>query len=191
MSARAVYCVVLLMGVAMYGCATPYQPKGLTGGYSDAQIDSNTYRVAFKGNGYTSREKVNNYLLVRCAEITVESGHDYFIILDSDTERKHSTYTTQGYYTGSTTGYATASGNMAYGTATTHGTYTPGQTFHHSKYGASAMIKVYNGEKPTNDPNAFDGREVMKYLGSQIKRKDTKASKAPTTAGPVDPSPSD
>lgn len=59
------------------------------------------------------------------------------------------------------TGNATAYGNKAYGSATTTGTFSPGQTFVYTKYGASAVIKVFKGHKPGDNANAFNAREVQ------------------------------
>ena len=39
-------CVAVLAG-----CATAYQPEGLTGGFDETQLDRNVFRVSFKGNG--------------------------------------------------------------------------------------------------------------------------------------------
>ena len=152
------------------GCATLYQPRGLTGGYSDFQLDSNTYRVEFKGNGFTSREIVEIYLLYRCAEITANSDNEYFIMTGGDTEVRKSTYTTPGTYTSTTTATATAYGNTAYGTAYTSGTYNPGQTYNITKYGATATIKVFKGQKPSDYPTAFDAKELLHFLGPKIRR---------------------
>lgn len=133
-------------------CATPYQPSGLAGGFTDSQLDANTFRVGFRGNGYTPRETVEDYLLYRCAELTVERGFDHFVILGSDTEAKTGSFTT---------GSATAYGNWAYGT---------GQTFQFTKYGATAMIKTFKGPKPADVATAFDAREVLRYLGPRVRR---------------------
>ena len=70
---------------SLMGCATAYQHNALTGGYTNARVDSNTYRVRFKGNNYTPREKVENYLLYRCAEITDQLGYDHFVVVSQDT----------------------------------------------------------------------------------------------------------
>jgi hypothetical protein len=59
------------------GCATPYQQKGIAGGYSDTRIGRDTVLISFKGNGYTSKERVQLYLLYRCAEVTRQYGYDY------------------------------------------------------------------------------------------------------------------
>ncbi len=72
------------------GCATPYQQHGFRGGYSDARIGQNTVLVSFKGNGHTSKERVQLYLLYRCAEVTRQYGYDYFVITSGDTEARTS-----------------------------------------------------------------------------------------------------
>jgi hypothetical protein len=44
--------------------------------------------------------------------------------------------------------------------------FRPGRTFVYTRYGASAVIKAFKGEKPVNNPNAYNAREVLHYLGS-------------------------
>lgn len=65
------------------GCSTPYQPQGLTGGFSETRIDENTYQVKFFGNGNTSGDKVWYYWIYRCAELTKSKGYTAFV-LNSD-----------------------------------------------------------------------------------------------------------
>jgi hypothetical protein len=77
--------VLLISFSSLSGCATPYQHNALTGGYTSARVDANTYRVRFKGNNYTSQEKVEHYLLYRCAEITDQLGYDHFVMVSQDT----------------------------------------------------------------------------------------------------------
>jgi hypothetical protein len=75
--------VALLLLLA--GCATAYHPENLTGGYTDFRQEETTYRVRFKGNNYTSRDKVEQFLLYRCAELTTQLGYDHFLLLSQDT----------------------------------------------------------------------------------------------------------
>lgn len=69
-----------LVGAAfvLTACATPYGQKGLTGGYTDVQIEPHIYKVTFDGNGKTSSDTVFNYWLYRCAELTKEKGYTFF-----------------------------------------------------------------------------------------------------------------
>jgi len=73
------------MFLLLAGCATIYRPENLTGGYSDFRQTDTTYRVRFKGNNYTSHDKVEQFLLYRCAELTTQLGYDHFLLLSQDT----------------------------------------------------------------------------------------------------------
>ena len=80
----------LAAALALTACvtATPYQPlRGSSGGFTEQRIEQNRYRVAFIGNDYTSRQRVENYLLFRAAELTVANGYDGFTIVHRDTDR--------------------------------------------------------------------------------------------------------
>lgn len=73
------FAAVLLLA----GCATPtpYQPRGLTGGFSETRISDDIYQVKFTGNGLTSGDKVWYYWLYRCAELTKSKGYSAFLLL--------------------------------------------------------------------------------------------------------------
>ena len=61
--------------IAACATSTPYGPaeNGKGYGFSDQRIESNRYRITFRGNSVTSRETVENALLYRAAELTVEA----------------------------------------------------------------------------------------------------------------------
>ena len=80
----ATICLVALLFL-LGGCATPYQRDGLTGGFTNERTSDTTYRVRFKGNNYTTREKVERSLLYRCAELTEQLGYQHFIVVSQDT----------------------------------------------------------------------------------------------------------
>jgi hypothetical protein len=71
-----------ILCVFISACATAYQPKSFSGGYTDHQIDDNTAYVTFRGNGFTDPDAVHDYLLRRCAEVTEQHGFNYFVIVD-------------------------------------------------------------------------------------------------------------
>jgi hypothetical protein len=75
-------------------CATPYNPQGLMGGFSEMQLDENVFRVSFRGNGFTSPERAAEFCLLRAAELARNNGYSYFVIIDSQSYSKYSTYTT-------------------------------------------------------------------------------------------------
>lgn len=73
----------VLLTLIVTGCATGYGPKGLLGGYENKQIGDHLYEVKFHGNQHTPKEKTLNFLLYRCAELTLEEGFTHFIILEN------------------------------------------------------------------------------------------------------------
>ncbi len=74
--------VVLAASIALLGCATTYEPSdiGLAGGFSEVRLGPNTYRVLVEGNGFTTRNDVEQFAMRRCAELTLEQGKRYFVI---------------------------------------------------------------------------------------------------------------
>ena len=115
----------LLLVILLASCATPYQATGLAGGYSDAQLDKNVFRVTFQGNGFTEPQRAADFTLMRSAELTLKAGFTHFAIVSGASRTDYTTHTTPRQAT--TTGTATAVGNTAYVTANT--TYSGGQTF--------------------------------------------------------------
>ena len=83
--ARLVRTGLVAMLIPLAGCATAYRYENITGGYTDFRLADTTYRVRFKGNNYTSRDKVELFLLYRCAQLTEQLGYDHFVLLSEDT----------------------------------------------------------------------------------------------------------
>lgn len=71
------------------GCATGYQPNGLTGGFEEAQVNQDSFRVHFRGNGYTSSNRAEELTLLRSAEICLEHGFPGFVLLRERTDVKN------------------------------------------------------------------------------------------------------
>lgn len=67
--------------VTLVSCATPYQDEGLIGGADTKELRPDVYRVAFRGNGFTTKESVQVYWLNRCAELAIAKGYAGFEIL--------------------------------------------------------------------------------------------------------------
>jgi hypothetical protein len=150
-----------LLLLLLAGCAvpTPYQPATDGYGYSEQQLESNRYRVTFSGNSVTPRDTVQNYLLHRAAEVTLESGHDYFTVVDQDLER-------------STIYYGSGVGDFGFG----HRHHSRAFGFSNysaypiDSYTAFADIVVADGEKPAGEADAYDARDVLRQLGPTIER---------------------
>jgi len=154
--------VLALVGLILAGCATPYQSQGLIGGFSETQLDENVFQVSFKGNAYTSSERAADFTLLRSAELTMENGYRYFIIVDSVRDSQAGAYTTPTR--SHTTGSVYGAGNYAYGSAFT--TTTGGQTYFYSKPRSTNTIVLFR-EKPEIDGLVYDA----KFVSGSIRQK--------------------
>lgn len=152
--------LILDIAVVLFlaACATPYQNSGFSGGYSETQFDDNVFKVSFRGNGYTSMERASDFTLLRSAELTLQHGYNYFVIVEEQNHTRNSTYTTPT--TSNTTANVYGSGNYAYGTATT--TTYGGQTYNISKPSTSNTIILFK-EKP-EDGFSFNAEFIYKEL---------------------------
>lgn len=72
--------VATLFTLSVSGCATAYQSKRLSGGFEETRLGDGMYQVRFQGNGYTSQDRASQFLLRRCAELTLEHGQRYFAL---------------------------------------------------------------------------------------------------------------
>ena len=186
---RALIAAALAGATLLAACATPtpYRPATGSGfnrtGFSDQQIESNRFRVAFAGNSLTSRETVERYLLFRAAEITLQSGNDYFVMADRDTDKQTRTYTTPGFGGGWGGGWGGWGGYWGprwnyYGRGFGWRGWDPlwGDPFWGNsvdirtvdRYEAVAEIIVGRGRKPADNARAFDAHDVVARLGPSI-----------------------
>ena len=167
----------LILPIVLAGCASipPYHAAGDGSGYGFAEqkIEADRFRVTFKGNSSTSRQAVENFLLYRAAEITLESGGDYFIMVGNDTETHKSYSVTSTYPRYGRRAYFIGPREHYYN----YPYYSYGfewgapygrdiQDVHEfTRYTAEAYITVHNGLKPVNNSDALDAREVLSNLG--------------------------
>ena len=89
---KKILTVLLCLGLA--GCATGYHSKGFTGGYSNMKLQDNIFKVTFNGNAYSSMERARDFALLRSAEITIENGYKYFVVLETNGSLKITSYIT-------------------------------------------------------------------------------------------------
>lgn len=148
---------------------TPYQASEGRYGYGEQQIEKNRYRVTFSGNPSTPRETVQNYLLYRAAELTVQSGFDYFTVVDRDVERS-TRYYTQGY--ADDFGYYDRFGSRRGIRRFYRPSFYSTNAYPVSEYESIADIVMAEGEKPEGDANAYDALDVLQQLQPLIRKDD-------------------
>ncbi len=173
MNKTALLTFASLLALTACGHPTPYSEavEGGVNGYSSQQIETNRHRISFAGNIMTHKATVENYLLFRAAEVTLENGADYFVLVENETERV--TTRIGGAYPYGHYGFGHYGFGHYYGG---HHGYGYGFGYGYSqiegpdKFEAEATILVFSGEKPKDKDNAHDARDVIKRLGPTIVR---------------------
>ncbi|MFT5032480.1 MAG: hypothetical protein ACI89D_001100 [Bermanella sp.] len=84
--------MILLSTALLVACATetPYKPADSRGeaGYTETSLGDNRYRITFVGNSSTHSETVQDYALLRAAELTLAKGYDWFETADRNEDKK-------------------------------------------------------------------------------------------------------
>ncbi|MGH8443994.1 MAG: CC0125/CC1285 family lipoprotein [Solimonas sp.] len=148
--------------LAACATATPYQPNARGYGYSEQRIEQNRFRVTFSGNSDTPKQTVENYLLYRAAELTLQSGFDYFVFASDSTDANTRYLQNFGGYYGFGSYYWYPRG--MYGSVGTS-TATP-----ITEYEAQASVVMFAGKKKDDDVKAFDAHQVRANLEASILR---------------------
>ena len=140
---------------------TPYRAATDDLGYRDQQLESNRYRVSFTGNAATPLDKVQDYALYRAAELTRASGNDYFKVVNRNTESRSDGV--GGPRLG--VGVGGGSGGVGVGLSS-----ILGGGIYSEDYTVSMDILTFQGQKPPDDRDAYDAREVLRRLEPTIAR---------------------
>ena len=147
--------ILSLVLITLIGCATAYQPMGITGGYADSQVSENEFIIQFEGNGYTDKMRAVQFALMHCADVCLAHGFGYFKIVEDRIETNVSYYQHPGS--------ATTFGSFRKGRYYSSTSYTPPSVTEIRAPSVKALIKCY-----VNPPNgevlgktAFDARHIQ------------------------------
>lgn len=77
------FIAIALLVPLMAACATGYQSSGFTGGFKNTQLSPDVFRVSFSGNAFTSSDRVQDFALLRAAELTLANNAQYFTVITS------------------------------------------------------------------------------------------------------------
>jgi hypothetical protein len=167
------------LGGALSACetATPYQPlaagNAQSGGYSETKLEDNRWRVSFAGNSLTSRATVETYLLHRAAELTVAQGYDWFETAQRATDKHVDTFGTGfgPYDYGFGWRYFRRGGwyGDPFWGGPWGGPWGPDfdiQTI--ERFEATTEVVMHHGQKPVDNPHAFDARQVLTNTAAKV-----------------------
>ena len=154
--------VLLFSIIILYNCSTPYQPKGMLGGYSEEMVIKNLYKVEFKGNQHTDAETIQRYLMYRCAELTEEKGYDYFTV--GNEERHFDEFTSRQQHSQPFKTSASASRGLAVSANPDLQNATSS-----TDYTGIYYIKFIENIEDTQENSVFSVSEVKEVLSEFIK----------------------
>jgi len=159
----------LLALAALAGCTTPapYAPRapGQPTGYTDRELATGRYRITFTGNSATPRETVEDYLLLRAAEVTLAAGGSHFMFDSRDTRAQTRTsvipepgpYPYGGWGWGGPWRFRPRWGYDPFGPDVDIITTT--------RYEAFAEIVLLTPAQAAREPRAINVREIISHLG--------------------------
>jgi hypothetical protein len=154
--------------LALAGCIQPtvYKPAGNDSatGYSDQRLAENRYRVTFTGNSVTRRDTVENFLLLRAAEVTRDAGYSWFVFDDRSTEAKTTYYDDFAGFGPWGPGFG------RYWHSWRYNPWDRGPGFEAmptTRYQAYAEIIVLTPDQAKGDPHALNAADVIARLGPQ------------------------
>ncbi len=142
--------VTLALGVCLSACSlTPGFRKetGPPTSHTVSRVGDAAYRIDLQGLASTSRHGVTLHLLKRAASVTREEGYDYFIVNGGEVRGENEIQATP--FAGSFP--ESPSGSMVEGSARLS-----------QRYSGSVLFHVFKGEKPPDNPLAFDPTEFSR-----------------------------
>jgi len=157
------YPLIIFFIVFLNSCSTPYQPKGLFGGYSSLQLADNIFNVTFYGNQHTSPEKVRMYLYYYSAELTLQNGFEYYYVASDFSHFDERTIKKEYDAPGKTTG--TMSGGVNTKVVPSFSDPSIIKT-----YMGNFVIHMFKDEVPEHKKYLIYAPQIIKDFGIKIKR---------------------
>jgi len=156
--------VILVAGslVLLAACATAvgtsYAPAGKSGyGYTDTRIEEGRYRIAFAGDGATTPDAVEDFALLRAAELALAGGYDWFRVVGRsiDEQEKGGVGIGAGLGGGGRNVGVGVGGNI-------------GKVGARKFYTSRIEVIFGKGEKPADGQGVYDARSISETIRARI-----------------------
>jgi opacity protein-like surface antigen len=147
--------------LSLAACATApthYQPaRGPSAvGYSELRIEPGRYRILFQGGPGAPAAQVQDYALLRAADLALADGYDWFRVVDRGVS--------QTGYGGSSVSFGIGGASFGSHSATAVGVDTGFPLSGGAALAASLEVLMGRGPKPP-DGNVYDARSVRASIG--------------------------
>lgn len=158
----------VLIGVwLLSGCATPYKPNGFAfnGGFDSLELEPNYFRVVFKGNEKTSRERASDFALLRVSDLMLERNCSSFAVVKSSNDVKKSAFMLPSTQTSNST--ITSYGNTTFAQTST----TPSNIgfIGSLEFPRSTIEARCSSEAPNIELGIYDSKFINNSLRSKYK----------------------
>ncbi|MEX0645970.1 MAG: hypothetical protein WD076_11715 [Parvularculaceae bacterium] len=160
LAAAAAGMLAAMLAACATAVGTAYAPADRKGyGYTETRIEGDRYRVSFAGDGATPQQAVEDYALLRAAELALENGYQWFRVIGKsvDAQEKGGVGIGAGVGTGSV-GRSTAVGVGVGGNLGTVGA----RPF----FTVRLEVLMGKGEKPEG-ADVYDAQSVIDAIGGQ------------------------
>lgn len=162
--------IATLALAAVTACASappPYTPaaSASAAGYSERQIEDNRYFVTYRASGAADPALLQDYALLRAADITLERGRSWFWV------DRRSVDETASRGNGVSIGLGAGGGSFGSrsGTFGSVGVNVPvGGGGGGRASAATVEIRLGEGAKP-DDPNAYDARAISTNIRARLR----------------------
>ena len=159
--------------LALAACATTTAPppyaaaaSATSAGYSETQIESTRYFVTYRAPGGAEAARLEDYALLRAAELTLQNGRDWFWV-----DRRTLDQQDDGRSSGPSIGVGIGGGSYGRHSGASVGvgmTFPIGQSQRGVRArGATFEIRFGEGVKP-DDANAYDARSTQQAIRARI-----------------------
>jgi hypothetical protein len=132
---------------------------GHSTGYSDQQIDQNRYRVTYVGDSQTPRTTVENFLLLRAAQVSLRAGYPGFTFDNRDTKTDTRYFSTFDGWPG-WRGYGRYRWGPGFG--------DDADLIPITRYQAYAEIVLLTDDQARKDPKSLNAQSVIDHLSPLV-----------------------
>ena len=139
-------------------------------GYTDQRIENDRFRVTYRGGPRMSSAEVQDYTLMRAAQLTLDNGADWFEIINADTDadakRRYNTeygYDTQ-YVVQRSCGIAGCSNRLVPVTVRTEYETVELRTV----YEHAMEFRIGRGAKSSSAPMVYDARDTFGTISARV-----------------------
>lgn len=156
--------VFTLFCIFLSGCAS--SDNNNYGSHSETRLGENVFRVFFKGNEQAGKEQTNDFNMLRCAEVTMENGYGFFVVVSTENFSEVSSRSISARSKEKVVSYNDGP-NVKHAVVTN---IIPGETYCDTSFGDINTIECFH-KKPKGRGLVFEAAFVVNSIKAKYKLK--------------------